>query len=116
MPKFMFLMHDQPAAFAKMTPDEMQKVVQRYIAWGKSLRARKRLEGGHKLANEPGRVMRKKRDKVLVSDGPYAESREVLGGYFLVKAKDYDDAAKLAADCPHLDYGGAIEVRQVDGR
>jgi hypothetical protein len=116
MPKFMFLMHDSPTAFTKMTPDEMQHVVQRYVAWGKALRARKLLAGGHKLTQEPGRVMRKKRGKVLVSDGPYAESREVLGGYFLVNAKNYDEAAKLALDCPHLDYGGAIEVRQLDGR
>jgi hypothetical protein len=116
MPKFMFLMHDRPEAFAKMTPDQMQQVVQRYIAWGKSLRDKKRLAGGHKLTDEPGRVMRKKRGKVLVSDGPYAESREVLGGYFLIKAKSYDEVAALALDCPHLDYGGTIEVRQVDGR
>jgi hypothetical protein len=116
MPKFMLLMHDNPSTFAKMSPQEMQQVVQRYIAWGRSLRARKLLAGGHKLTDEAGRVIRKKRGRALVTDGPYAEGKEVLGGYFLVNAKSYDDVAKLTEDCPHLDYGGAIEVRQVDGR
>ncbi len=116
MPKFMLLMHDNPAAFAKMSPREMQEVVQRYIAWGKSLRAQKRLAGGHKLADDAGRVVRKTRGKTLFTDGPYAEGKEVLGGYFLVNAKNYDEVAKLTEDCPHLDYGGTIEVRRIDGR
>jgi hypothetical protein len=59
----------------------------------KSLRDKKLLGGGYKLTDEPGRVMRKTRGKAPVSDGPYAESREVLGGYFVVKAKKYDEAA-----------------------
>jgi hypothetical protein len=86
------------------------------VAWGRSLRARKLLAGGHKLADDPGRIVRRRQGEVLVSDGPYAESKEVLGGYFLVKARNYEAASELALKCPHLDYGGTIELRQIDGR
>jgi hypothetical protein len=116
MPKFMLLMHDRPGAFDKMSPHEMQQVVERYVAWGRGLRARRLLAGGHKLTDDAGRVVRRRKGKVLVSDGPYPESKEVLGGLFIVKAKTYDAAATLALDCPHLDYGGTIEVRRLDGR
>jgi hypothetical protein len=114
--KFMLLLHDRPKAFAKMSPEEMQQVVQKYVAWGRRLRARKLLDGSNKLTDDPGRVVRRRRGKTLVSDGPYAESKELLGGYFIVKAKNYDAAAECALDCPHLEYGGTIEIRQVDAR
>jgi hypothetical protein len=116
MPKFMLLLHDRPRAFAKMSPEDMQQVVQKYVAWGRKLRARRLLAESHKLTEDAGRVMRRARGRVLVTDGPYAESKELLGGYFIVKAKDYEAAAETARDCPHLDYGGTIEVRQVDQR
>ena len=48
-----------------------------------------------------------------MTDGPYTESKEIVGGFFTVVAADYDEACSLAADCPHLTYGGRIEVRMV---
>lgn len=116
MPQFMLLLHDGPASFAKMSPTEMQSVVQRYVAWSQRLRARGTIIEGKKLAADPGRVMRRKGHDVLVTDGPFAESKEVTGGYFLIDASDYDEAVALATDCPHLDYQGTIEVRRVDAR
>jgi hypothetical protein len=114
MAKFMLLLHDRPEVFVKMSPQDMQHVIQKYVAWGKSLRAKKLLAESHKLTDDPGRVMRIKRGRTLTTDGPYAESKEVLGGYFIVNAKDYAAAEALAMDCPHLEYGGAIEIRRVD--
>jgi hypothetical protein len=49
-----------------------------------------------------------------VTDGPYSETKEVLGGYYIVSADSYERAIDLARDCPHFDYGGAIEVRELD--
>lgn len=113
MAKFMLLLHDRPKAFAGLSPAEMQQIIQKYIAWGRKLRASKLMVEGHKLTDDPGRVVRPRRGKPIVSDGPYAESKELLGGYYIVKAKNYDAALELALDCPHVDYG-TIEVRQVD--
>jgi hypothetical protein len=58
--------------------------------------------------------MRAGAGQVRVTDGPFSEAKEVLGGYFLITAASYDEAVRRAGDCPHLEYGGTIEVRQVD--
>lgn len=115
MPKFMLLLHDQPNAFAGLSPAEMQRIVQKYVAWGRKLRGKKLLAESNKLAEDAGRVIRRKRGQPVVSDGPYAESKELLGGYFVVKAKDYDEALSHALECPHLEYG-TIELRRIDER
>ena len=52
--------------------------------------------------------------QVRVTDGPYSETKEVLGGYYIIEAGSYDQAIELSRDCPQLEYGGTIEVRQVD--
>ncbi len=114
MPKYMLLLHDNPNAFANVSPDAMQKVVEKYIAWGKKLREAGVMRAGDKLTDEPGRVMRRKDGQVHVTDGPYSESKELLGGYYMIEADSYDKAVELARDCPQLEYGGTIEVRQVD--
>ena len=114
MPKYMLLLHDNPAAFTNVSPDQMQKVVEKYIAWGNKLREARVMKAGDKLTDEPGKVMRRKDGQVRVTDGPYSESKEVLGGYYMIEAGSYDKAIDHARDCPHLDYGGTIEVRQVD--
>ncbi len=49
-----------------------------------------------------------------VTDGPYAESKEVVGGFFIIAAKDYEEACKIAQGCPHLKHYGRVEVRQID--
>jgi hypothetical protein len=49
-----------------------------------------------------------------VLDGPFSETKEIIGGYFAIQAEDYDEAVSLAGECPHLDYGGLIELREVD--
>ena len=113
MAKYMLLLHDDPTTFTKISPEDMQKVVQKYIAWGKSLRERGIHKGSDKLTDQPGRVMRNNGGQVRVTDGPYSESKEVLAGYYIVEASSYDQAVEYARDCPHLEYGGTIEVREI---
>lgn len=113
MRRFMLILQETPQDFADVTPDEMQRMIERYNAWGNALANRDRLVQGLKLREEGGRVMGRKRDRVEVSDGAYAEAKEVIGGVFVVLASDYDEAVELASDCPHLDYG-TILVREID--
>jgi hypothetical protein len=108
------LLHDNPAAFADVSPEQMQKIIEKYMAWGNKLRQAGVVHGSNKLTDEPGKVMRRKDNQVRVTDGPYSETKEVLGGYYLIDAASYDQAIERARDCPHLEYGGTIEVRQVD--
>ena len=112
MPKFVMLLHD--AGFpADISPDQIQAIIQRYVAWRQKVQANGRLVQGHKLTDGAGRVMRGVGGQTRVTDGPYAEAREVIGGLFIVEAKSYDEVVELSRDCPHLDFG-AIEIREVD--
>jgi hypothetical protein len=92
----------------------MQKVIEKYVTWGNRLRSSGVIKDGQKLTDEPGRVIRSKSGDVRVTDGPYSETKEVLGGYYTITAEHYDAAVDIARTCPQLEYGGTIEVRQVD--
>ena len=114
MAKYMLLLHDNPAAFVDVSPEQMQQVIEKYIAWGNRLREAGVMQGGDKLTDEPGKVVRRRDGQVRVTDGPCSETKEVLGGYYIIEAGSYDQAIERSRDCPHLEYGGTIEVRQVD--
>jgi hypothetical protein len=114
MPKFMLLLHDDPAALGDASPEDIQGIIGEYVAWRRRLEADGRLVAAHKLTDEGGREMSLADGRLRVVDGPYSEAKEVLGGYFLVTADDYDAAVELARDCPHLRYGRRIELRRVD--
>lgn len=114
MPKYMLLLHDDPSAFSTLSPSDIQKVLEKYMAWGNRLRQAGIITESAKLTDEPGRVVRGRGTDMRITDGPYSETKEVLGGYFTIAADNYEHAAERAADCPHLEYGGTIEIRQVD--
>lgn len=114
MPQYMLLLYDSPAAmkhFQSMNPEEMQKAVEKYMAWGRNpfMRDFKR------LAEDAGRVIRAENGKPRTTDGPFSETKEILGGYYTIEAANYDEAVKLTLSHPHLEHGGSIEIRQVWG-
>ncbi len=113
MARYVLLFHDNITADAA-SEDEYRAILKDFGEWGRKLGAEGRLLGGHKLTDEPGRTMTKKDGSVLVLDGPFAETKELIGGLVVVEAADYDDAVALAQSCPQLKYGGRIELRQVD--
>jgi len=114
MAKFMVLLTDDPCYWAQFGPEEMQGVIKQYVAWGMKMHAAKRIKVGHKLADEGGKRMTMAKGKLKVSDGPFAESHEVVGGFYLLEADSYDHCVKLLADHPHLAHGHRIDVRAVD--
>lgn len=109
MAHFMLLLHQDPSGWPQLSPEEMQKATEKYMAWTKKPFTR----DSHRLTIDAGRVMRAEGGKPRVVDGPYSETKEVLGGYYTIEAANYDEAVKLSLDHPHLEYGGTIEVRQV---
>jgi hypothetical protein len=113
MAKFMLILHETPGNFAHLTPEELQRTVEKYIAWAGKLKESGKVAGSNKLMEEGGRIVTRRRGELNVVDGPYSEAKEVVGGYFVVQAADYDEAVRLLRDCPHLEFG-RIEVRQVD--
>lgn len=113
MPNYMLLLHGDPTAYERLSPEEAQKALQKFLAWREKLRAQKILVGSAKLKDEAGKVIRGT-GQPRVTDGSYAETKEVLGGYFTIEAHDYAGAVAQCRDCPHLEYGGTIEVREVE--
>jgi hypothetical protein len=114
MSSFLLLLYDNPAAWQNVTPEQMQKVIEEYMAWGQKLGQEGKLESGQKLKDEGGRVVRLQANQFNVVDGPYSETKEVIGGFYMIKAKDYAEAVEIAKSCPHAKYGPKIEVREVD--
>ena len=113
MPRYMLLLHDRAGEFDDVSEAEMMKIVQAYSDWSKKLGAKGKMLGGEKLTDEPGRNLSRKDGKTVVTDGPFAEAKEILGGYFMLQADSYDEACKLAEDCPHATRGSRIEIREV---
>jgi hypothetical protein len=111
MPQYMLLLHGDPAGWVKLSPEDMQKAIEKYMAWTKKPFTR----DSKRLADEPGRVIRSVGGKPKATDGPYSETKEILAGYYTIEAASYDEAVKLALEHPQLEYGGTVEVRQVYG-
>ena len=111
MAQFMLLLYDNPANWKTLSPEEMQKAVEKYFAWAK----KPFTVDSKRLAPDAGRVIRPQGGKPRATDGPYSETKEVLGGFYLIEAADYDEAVARALDHPHLEYGGTLEVRQLYG-
>jgi hypothetical protein len=114
MPDFILLLHRPTGAPPVLSPDQISAVTKDYMGWTERMRAEGRVKAGEKLTDDAGRVMRPNSGRVMVTDGPFAESKELLGGFYLITARDYDEACRIAESCPHFKYGGSIEVRQVD--
>jgi hypothetical protein len=113
--QYLLILRDDPAVFHRMSPQQIQQVFAKYVAWRMRLQEAGRLAGSNKLEDRTGRVLSNggPSGEMRITDGPFTESKEVIGGYFLVNATSYEDAVELCRDCPHLEYG-AIELRRVD--
>lgn len=116
MDQYLLLLHESPADYADVSPSEMQAIIDRYSKWAKQLAAEGRIAGGHKLADDGGKRLRAGRGggAPLVTDGPYAEAKDVVGGLFIVNAESYDDAVRIATSCPHLRGDNVVEVRRIE--
>ncbi len=105
---FVLFLYDLPEA----PPDDMSKVAE-YSGWARTISMSKRMISGEKLKGG-GRLLRKFQGELEIREVSEAGETSVLGGYFLIEAENYDEAIKVAAGCPHLKYGGLIELRQID--
>jgi hypothetical protein len=113
MSQFMLLLHETPSDFTDLSPEQIQRVIEEYSAWRATLEKKGRMVGGNKLKDEGGRHLSGQAGAVQVTDGPYAEAKEIVGGYFIVEAGDYDEAVEISKSCPHLAYGGRVELREI---
>jgi len=114
MAKYLLILRgDATADYSKFTPGDFEQILTEYSNWAGKLAQEGRLELGHKLTDQGGKVMHPQGAKVTVKDGPYVESKEVVGGIYLIKADSYDHAVKLCQGHPNFRFG-SIEVREID--
>ena len=115
MAQYMLLLHQNPGTNAALPPESFKEIVQRYYAWSEKMRQQGRLVSGEKLAVGRIRHIRMRDGKPLSSDGPYAEAKDVIGGFWVIEAKDDAEADAIARDCPHLwDDTNWIELMPLD--
>ena len=94
-----------------LSPEEMQKIASQWKTWFDRLTAQGKATAGNPLEPE-GKIVSGKNGRI-VADGPFAESKEAIGGYFLLHVNSLDEAVAIAKDCPGLAYGVVVEVRPV---
>ena len=115
MSSFILLLH-RPIDRPRPAADQglITEVTREYMAWADRMREQGHLKAGNRLTDDAGKIMRGAGGRVSTTDGPYPESKELVGGFFMLSARDYAEACRLAESCPHVKYGSYIEVRQVD--
>jgi len=115
MAKYMLILRgDITKEQKEYSPDEMQKLIQAYEGWAGGLAQKGLLEMGKKLTDQGGKVMMPgPKGDVSVKDGPYVETKEVVGGVYIIKADSYDHAVELCKGHPNFQFG-SIEIRELD--
>lgn len=109
MQEFMMLFRHTPQPEHQPTQEEIEATINQWQDWIGSIAAQGKFQSTNQLSYE-GKVVQPGQ---VITDGPYAEIKEIIGGYIIVKAADLDEAVQLSAGCPVLDIGGNVEVRSI---
>lgn len=109
MKDFLFVFRDNGMP-SNVSPDEMQAMTKRWMDWIGGIAAQNKLgDRGNRLFPS-GKVVKPGN---IITDGPYSEIKESIGGYSIVKANSLEEATELAKGCPGLTIGGSVEVREI---
>ena len=107
--QFVALIHGTEAGWESLSDDERQAIYQRYMDFGRNDKV---LGGAELQSTSTATTVRLRNGDRLVTDGPYAEVKEALGGFYILECDSIDEACRLAAEIPAAEHG-AIEVRPV---
>lgn len=110
MKDFMMLFRSEPNPEFNPMPEQIEAEVKLWQDWMDSIGAQGKLKNSGEALGFEGKVMH---TDGSISDGPYAEVKEIIGGFIIVSAEDIQDAIKLAEGCPALASGGKVEVRDI---
>ena len=113
MQRYMLLLRAEPGTFEELSPEEIQGILLRFSKWRERLAAGGHNPEGQKLRDRSGRQLKQSEGKLIVTDGPYAETREIIGGYYAFDAESFEQAVELAKGCPILPFG-PIEIREIE--
>jgi hypothetical protein len=102
--QYLLLLYDNGGAATQIAPERMQAIIAEYSAWARRLAAAGQLVSAEKLTDDPSQWLG---GSVATTDGA------TVGGFFLIRAHDLSEARRIAEGCPHLKYGGRIELRPI---
>ncbi len=112
MANFLFVYRSAPFDMSQISPEQMQSSMKLWNDWiGEGFAKGWLVDAGDALLPD-GRVVDSSR---VVSDGPFAEAKEIVGGYGVIKANSFDEAVIYAKSCPNVIEGGSVEIRQMAG-
>ena len=97
--------------FTKAPAEEVQQAMNKWIKWVGELTQKGIYNGGERLVRNDAAVIRGSAKNIV--DGPYTESKEIIGGYISIKANDLKEAIEISKDCPIFNYDGNVEIREV---
>ncbi len=110
MSNYLFLFRGGDTRRIEQSPEEMQEHMQKWGAWMGGLKEKGKLVDGLPLAKD-GKVVEKGGE--VITDGPFAEGAEVVGGYLIVTADDLQGAVDISKECPIFEHNGNVEVREI---
>jgi hypothetical protein len=106
--RYALLINERPGAYAGMSADERAAITEEYIA----IRHDERVFEGRRLQQaDTATTVRSADGELLLTDGPFADTKEVFGGFFLAESTDLDEVLELVGRIPALRMGGSVEVR-----
>lgn len=111
--QYLMMIYVQESGWDNLSPEQQAAGTQAYGKFTEGIQAKKQYVAGNRLTpSNTAATVRVRDGKKLVTDGPFAESKEQIGGYYLIEAKDLDEAVAIAASCPGAHHG-AVEVRAI---
>lgn len=114
MAEFLLFIKGGYETWNTLSPEEIQQTIGRYRAWAQQLRDSGKLVSAYKLKDDGGRGLHRENGGIAV-DGPFAETKETIGGFYQIKADSYEEVLALAEACPVLEReDGSVEVRQIE--
>jgi hypothetical protein len=113
MSQFILFVRGGSELSVDLSPQQIQESIKRYSAWAQKLRAEGKLASAEKLRDNTGMLLYRKKGRIVV-DGPFAETKETIGGYFIINAADMDEAIDISKECPAVSEGGMLELREVE--
>ena len=107
---FMLIFRESPEYYAGMSAEKRRRILSTWNAWYDSLAREGKATGGNPLDMTSSRTVSGERGARIV-DGPYAEAKEAIAGYFMLSVSGIEEATEIAQRCPNLAYGMTVEVR-----
>ncbi|MFZ0452256.1 MAG: YciI family protein [Ignavibacteriaceae bacterium] len=111
MKEYLLVYRNDFNVLPSFSPEEMQTNTKKWMDWIGGIAAQNKLANRGNRLSSGGKVVKPNN---VITDGPYSEIKESIGGYSIIKVDSYEDAVKIAKGCPVLAMGGNVEVREID--